>query len=146
MKKINFAPSWSLALVLAFYFAGAFLIPKQDIQSLKDAGIANQEEYAYTDSEGEEHEGETLIEFKGVGRVLTYSDIYLASIPMLFFSVIFAKFIFDDSKEMECMIFGNCVLGLLLIWLTSKDTIVSTILFWLGIFAAGYANQKPNEN
>ena len=134
MKK-----DWIWLIPIVFYFAGVFFIPNMDVESLTDKGFANQEEYSYIDADGEEHEGRTLIDIKGIGSVLTYKDVYMASLPIFMLSLIFGKIIIDDNNEIGHVMFANCVLGVLLIWLTSTSTIVSTILFWLGIFAAGFA-------
>ena len=133
-------------LAVAFYLAGAFLIPKTNTEYLKEKGIANQEEYTYTDSEGEEHEGESYIDIKGIGKILTYKDVYFSSIGMLFVALILCRILFGEDEyaehEMKCMIFANCIIGVLLIWMTSKETVVSTILFWFGIITAYITDTK----
>ena len=137
---------WGLIFVFVFYSAGAALMKRTDVEPIKEMGVANQEEYTYTDSNGDDHEGQTLIEIKGLGSVLTYQDIYFASIPMFLISCIIGHFIFhgDDAREIEYAMFANCVLGVLLIRLTSTGNIASTILFWLGIIAASFV-RKPKE-
>lgn len=131
-------------LIIAFYTAGIILMKQPNIEWLKNAGIAHQEEYTYTDKDGEEHECESLIEIKGVGDVLTYKDIYLASIAFFVPAMIIGMIVFGEngdnfptSKEsLMHIVFANCILGVLLIWLTSKENIPSTIFYWLGIVSA----------
>lgn len=125
----------------AIYASGALLIEKTDISLLKARGYAEQEEYTYYDSEGEEREGETLIRIKGLGKVLTYSDVYLFSMPLFMVFPLIGRCIFGDDKggniDTKSVIFGNCVLGLLLVYLTTKGNILPTCLFWLGIIVSG---------
>ena len=127
---------WAVLITLVFYFAGAFLMKDMDVECLKKRGLAKQEEYTYVDSEGEEREGETLIEIKDIGSVLTYKNVYMAPLVMWFFFLIVGKIILNE-EGVNGVIFGNCVLGCLLIFLTSTENILSTILYWLGILSAG---------
>lgn len=71
-----------------------FCAKTPDIESLKQSGIATQEEYTYLDSEGEEHEGETLVEITGIGKILTYSDVYFAPIPLFLLAMLIGAFVF----------------------------------------------------
>lgn len=147
MKKF-YSSVWPLILALVFYFVGAVLVNQGDIDSLKEMGVVNQEEYTYTDSDGEEHEGETLMEVKGVGEVLTYKDIYSSSIPIFFAALILSSILFKGSNngmQIKFIIFANCILGFLLIWLTTKQNIIPTILFWLGIISAASYKETNNE-
>lgn len=132
--------TWGLIFTLAFYITGAFLMETNDVEKLKKMGVAKQHEYVHTDSYGDEHEGQSLIEIDGLGHILTYRDIYLASIPMLLIGAIIGYFIFkgDSSYELHSIIIANCVLGILLVRVTSSSNIPSTILFWLGIIAATF--------
>lgn len=128
-----------------------FFIKPTNIELLKESEIASQEEYTYYDNDGEEHEEESLIEVTGIGKILTYKDIYFASIAMFLIAIIIGAIVFEGgietrSEDSLChIIFANCVLGVLLIWLTSKETIVSTIFFWLGIIAAYIARKLTND-
>lgn len=144
IKKTKRA-TWGIIFVLVFYFTGAFLMQSVDVESLKEMGIAKQEEYVYTDSNGDDHEGQTLIEIKGLGEVLTYKDIYLSSIPMFLLAALFGHFIFNKDDTINYAMLANCVLGVLLVRLTSTGNIISTILFWLGIIAASFT-REPKEN
>lgn len=153
IKEYLKSPIFWIVLALVFYFSGAFFMENPDIEPLKNKGIAKQEEYYYEDSDGEEHEGQTLIEIKGIGRVLTYSDIYLASIPLFLIAIFIGGFVLNNGEvfrnpdELKHVIFANCILGVLLIWLTTKGNIPSTVLFWLGIIAAGHGDRidKPKK-
>lgn len=140
MKMI--APTILLLLVMAFYLFGLLLIPKQKTESLKRHGMIKQEQIIYTDTDGEEREDESLIEVVGVGQVLTYRDIYWATIPFLIVACVLAKVIFNSTDEIRFMIFTTSILGLLLVWLTSKPNVVSTILYWCGIITASFIPKK----
>ena len=131
-------PTVTLLTVFLFYLIGLFAIPNPDIGRAKRLGIIKQECETYIDNEGEEHEYEPLMEIVGYGHVLGYKDIYISTIPFLLVSCILAKIIFNSTDELRFMIYTNCILGLLLIILTSRQSILSTILYWCGIFTASY--------
>lgn len=143
IKKCFHSSLFWLFLTLVLYFTGAFLIKSPDTGILKDAGLAEQEEYIVADQDGEEYFTESLIDVKGLGKVLTYKEIYLFSIPLFFASMFLGCIIFNGGEistsrmDIKHAIFANCILGMLLIWVTSKENILPTVLFWLGIFAAG---------
>lgn len=123
---------WLLLIPVVLYIVGLAFIKPTNIEHLKNKGVAQQEEYYYEDEFGDEHEGETLIEIKEFGKILTYKDVYLATIPMFLISIIMGMIFFGKEKYQNAII-ANGVLGLLLIWITSKGTIVSTILYWLSL-------------
>ena len=52
----------------------------------------------------------------------------------------------NNDEQIGWIIFGNCILGLLLLPLTSKGNIPSTVLFWLGIIAATFLKKPNKEN
>lgn len=131
-------PTVTLLIVFLFYLIGLFVAPNIDIDRAKRLGIIKQECEVYIDNDGEEHEYEPLIEIIGYGRVLGYKDIYIATIPFLLVSCILAKIIFRSTDELRFMIYTSCILGLLLIILTTRQSILSTILYWCGIFTAAY--------
>lgn len=143
VKKYPLSPVFWLVLTLVLYITGFFLIKSPDVGILKKAGLAEQEEYIVTNQDGEEYFAESLIDVKGLGKVLTYQEIYLFSIPLFFASMFLGCIIFNGGEisttrmSIRHAIFANCILGLLLIWVTSKANIPSTVLFWLGIFTAG---------
>lgn len=138
MGKESRSSTWKLLIPLAFYFTGFFLIEPTDIEQLRAEGVAEKEEYVYTDSEGEEHEGQTLITVKGLGEVLTYKDVYMSSIPLFILSMIFGKIALNSDNELGCAAFANCIIGVFLLWLTSRTTIISTAMFWAGILSVGF--------
>lgn len=153
MKKIKDylkSPIFWIVLALVCYFSGAVLMERPSVEPLKEMGIAEQEEYYYEDSDGDEHEGQTLIDISGIGRILTYSDIYLASIPIFFIALLFGGLILNDGDvfrnpdEIKHVVYANCILGVLLIWLTTEGNIPSTVLFWLGIIAARHGERIDN--
>ena len=143
MKKISDwlrSSGFLVLLTLLFYVAGVFCMKTPNVEELRQSGVATQEEYTYVDSEGEEHEGETLIDITGIGRVLTYKDVYLA--------LIIGAFLFTkegdivNSGELRHVVFANCIIGVFIIWLTPKTNILSTILYWLGIVSSYLAIKK----
>ncbi len=123
---------------------------RQNVEPLKQIGVANQEEYTYVDREGEAQEGETLLSIKGIGRVLTYKDIYFASIPMFLISLFLGHVIFSTvgtgKNDLLYVLFANCILGLLLIYLTTKGNIIPTALFWAGIIFTKLAIWKDCQS
>lgn len=140
MKKFLNSTWFKFFLPVVFYVVGVAFIENNNIEPLKRLGFAEQEEYSYVDSYGEEHEVETLIKIDGLGKILTYQDVYLASIPMFTLALIFGVFVNNGKLEIEdnveYVIFANCILGALLIWLTTRDNRIATLFFWLGIIAA----------
>lgn len=143
MKKLLNSTWFKCLLPVVFYTVGATFIEKNNIEPLKRIGYAEQEEYSYYDRDGEEHEDETRIKIDGLGKILTYKDVYLESIPMFIYAVIFASFssILNNGKlrnvgVFNCVIFANCILGILLISLTTRSNWSATLFFWLGIIAA----------
>lgn len=114
------------------------------MERLEKEGVAEQEEYVYTDSDGEEHEGLSLVTVKGLGKVLTYKDVYRSSIMMLLLSLIFGEIALNSNDELGCIAFANCVIGVFLILLTSRATIIPTVLFWAGILSVSFIqNREP---
>lgn len=124
-----------LFITLCLYLTGGFLIREEETS-------VQRESFVYYDSEGEEYEGEKLIEIEGIGKVLSYSDIYLSTLSFLIISAILAKVIFNNSSPEWFLIYTNCILGLLLIWLTTKSNVISTILYWCGIITASCSIKK----
>ena len=88
--------------------------------------------------DGEEYESEGLIEIEGIGSVLSYKDIYFSTLPFLIVSSILAKSLFGSEDE-KFLVYTNCILGVLLIVLTNKSYLTSTILYWGGIIAGSSA-------
>ena len=140
MKKFLNSTWFKLFLPVVFYFVGLTFIKENNIEPLKRLGYAEQEEYSYVDRDGEEHEDETLIKIDGLGKILTYQDVYLSSIYMFTLALIFGVFVnngkLEGVDEVKYVVFANCILGALLIWLTARDNWIATLLFWLGIIAA----------
>lgn len=133
-------PTLLLFLTFSLYFIGGTLI-KEDRDLLQKRGRI-RESYVYTDQYGEEQAGEELIEIKGIGRVLSYKDLYFSTPVFLIISCILAKVIFNSTDEVRFMIYTNCILGLMLIWLTTKSNLPSTILYWCGIMTASFIGKK----
>lgn len=142
MNKLK-SSEWMLPIAIIIYFVGAFFMPKQNEEASK---YANREVYEYYDSDGEEHDALSLIHIDGVGKVYTYADVYKFSIPLVLISTVLSIFFFGSSKyEIECIIMSNCVLGVLLLRLTSSESILSTLLFWLGIIVAKISLKNKKE-
>ena len=140
MKKFLNSTWFKLFLPVVFYIVGIAFIEKNNINPLKRLGYAEQEEYSYVDRDGEEQEEETLIKINGLGKILTYQDVYLASIPIFTLALIFGVFVnngkFEGVDELKYVVFANSILGALLIWITARDNWIATLFFWLGIIAA----------
>lgn len=132
-------PNLLLVLTISFYIIGGMLI-RENVPYYNK--YIQQEHFILTDEEGEEYEDDGLIEIEGVGSVLSYKEIYQCTIPFLIISCILARVIFNSTDEIRFMIYTNCILGLLLIWLTTKSNIPSTILYWCGIITASFADKK----
>lgn len=149
-KRINLSFVF-LLVALVFYFVGAIFIPPDKIEYLKHDGYAEQEKYTYTDDDGEEHEDLSLIKIDGLGKIFTYKDIYFMSIPMFVIAMVFGALVFgkgietDSVESLRHIIFANCVLGVLLIRLTTKDCAWATAFFWIGIIAAFIATSSKIE-
>ena len=143
VKKYIQSPVFWLVLTFVVYLVGFILMKSPDVSQLRQSGLGERDEYFVTNADGEEYISESLIRIDGVGKVLTYKDVYLFSFPLLFASMILGCIIFKGGEistskmDIKHAIFANCVLGLLLIWVTTKENILPTILFWLGIFTAG---------
>lgn len=150
-KKFNLS-LWLLVLAIAFYFAGVIFIPKTSIETLKMHELAEQEDYIYEDNDGEEHEGLSLIRIDGLGKVFIYEDIYFMSVWMVIIAMFFGSIILGEGSNTESneslkhITLANCVLGVLLIRLTTKDYILPTIFFWLGIIAAWITSMINNKS
>ncbi len=135
--------SWSLLIPLIFYFGGMILCPPEDIQPLQGQGYAEQKEYSWVGKDGEEHNGLTLIKINGIGHVFTYNDIYGSAIALFIPFLIIGKALYGKNQdELKSIVFGNCVIGLLLIGLSAKSHVASTIMFWVGIISANYINNS----
>ncbi len=145
-RLLKFFRQFWFIIPFAIYASGALLIEKTDISFLKARGYAEQEEYTYYDREGEEREGITLIRIKGLGKVLTYSDVYLSSVVLFVLFPLMGRCIFGNNNESvgdtKSVIFGNCVLGVLLVSLTTKGNILPTCLFWVGIIVSGICYEQ----
>lgn len=132
-----------LILTFVIYVLGFVLLKSPDVSQLREYGLGGRDSYFVTNADGEEYVSESLIRIDGIGKVLTYKDVYFFSFPLFFLSMIMGCIIFKGGEistskmDIKHAIFANCVLGLLLIWVTTKENILPTILFWLGIFTAG---------
>lgn len=120
---------------------------RQEVDYLKHIGIAEQNEYTYTTSDGEEHEGETLIDIQGLGPILTYRDVYLSSPALFLFAITIGCLSVgknpletDSDRQLDFVVFMNCILAYFLIRLTTHENLYSTIFFCLGILAASTRN------
>lgn len=134
--------SWILLFPIAFYISGMFFMPKENIEYLKRIGYASQEEYTWTDREGEEHEDVTLISIDGIGKVLTYDNIYLSLIVLSVPSLVIGRLLFGEYvNEIKCLIFCNSLIGITLLALSTREHIMSNILYWLGIVSACFCTK-----
>ena len=145
-KRIFGSLIFAFEIPLLFYLAGAFLMNGVSVEKVNELGYAKQQPYFYTDKNQEIIEGGGLIEVEGIGKVITYQDVYFGAIVISFLSLIFGAIIFyrdrSDMTNLEGLgywMFGNCIVGAFLIALTTKANIPSTILFWLGVLSIEYA-------
>ena len=140
---------WILLFPTAFYISGIFFLPEENIEYLKRIGYASQEEYTWTDREGEEHENVTLLSIDGVGKVLTYNTIYLSLIVLSIPSLVVGRLLFGEyANEIKCLIFCNTLIGITLLALSTREHIMSNILYWLGIISACFCTklgERSNE-
>lgn len=155
MKRIKFEYYTSmLILSIVFYTIGILCMNRQEVDYLKHIGIAEQNEYTYTTSDGEEHEGETLIDIQGLGPILTYRDVYLSSPALFVFAIVIGCFSTgqqptktDSDRQLDFVVFMNCILAYFLIRLTTHENLYSTIFFCVGILAASTRNYgKKSKN
>ena len=142
---------WSITF-LVLYAAGALLMKTPDLGRLKEAGLVQQEEHVIVYPDGDEYYAtDSMIDIAGIGSILTYRDLYYFAVPLFFASlflgcIIFKGTISTSEMDIKHVIFAHCILGLLLIWVTSKENIPSTVLYWLSLFAAGVcAMIEPKE-
>ncbi|MDE6247524.1 MAG: hypothetical protein K2M41_06755 [Muribaculaceae bacterium] len=145
MRRYKITASKLLILSIVFYIAGLFAMQKIDIEELKKTGAAEQEITTYINSDGEEQESESFIEIDGIGPLLTYKDIYLSVIPFTIISCILGRMIFNSTDEIRFMIYTNCIIGLLLVWLTTWANALSTILYWCGVIAGSFIPNSEDD-
>lgn len=128
---------------LVLYAVGAILMKTPDLGRLREVGLTHQEEHVIVNPDGGEYYAtDSMVEIDGIGSILTYRDLYYFAVPLFFASLFLGCLIFKgtiSTSEMDTrhVIFSHCILGLLLIWVTSKENIPSTVLYWLSIFAVG---------
>ena len=85
--------------------------------------------------------------------IISYKTLYLAPILLNFLAMFIGGFVLNDGEvfnnpdQFKYAVFSNCILGSLLVFMTTEETIVPTILFWLGILAAhhGIKIDKPKN-
>ena len=122
------------------------------VENVNELGYAKQQPYFYTDKNQEIIEGGGLIEVEGIGKVITYQDVYIGAIVISFISLIFGAIIFyrdrSDMTNLEGLgywMFGNCIVGAFLIALTTKANIPSTILFSLGLLVTACGKHQQDR-
>lgn len=129
--------SWLLILSVVLYFVGAAFIPNESVERLKSLGYAEQNDYTWIDHGGEEHEDRSTLKIEGVGKVLTYRELYSFSCVLIIPILLIGRWLFGKSQdELRTIIFGNSLIGIGLIVVSTKAHLMSTIMFWLGIIAA----------
>lgn len=126
-------PYYTLIFALLLYIAGIVAMQKENSLYEHDTAVVQRQNRVYVDNEGEEHDSESLMEIQGVGFVLAYKDVYLSTFVLIIPFLIAGKFVFGEQNELLPVLFGFVVIGMFLIWLTSKPNIYSTIFYWLGI-------------
>lgn len=140
MKKLLNSAWFKLLLPIFLYCIGAAFVQRNNIDRLKYLGCAEQEEYTYVDRDGEIQEGESLIKIDGLGKILTYKDVYISPIYMFVLALMFGAFMNEGylkgEDQFRYMIFANCIIGIFLVSLTTSENWIATAFFWLGIVAA----------
>lgn len=122
-------PIFWMVLAISLYIIGAICMPHPESKYIKN------NEYYYEDSEGDVHDG-VYHTVDGVGKVLTYNDIYLLCVELLIPATFFGYMIFKE-EGIKGVLFSNCIVGCVLIFQTTSDFIVPTILYWVGLVCAG---------
>lgn len=84
-------------------------------------------------------------ESKAIGRVLTYKDIYLTAPLMSAIVLIFGEIVLKKADEIKYMIFGECLLGCLLLSITTTDKAIPTILYWVCVVIIGYCYKRSED-
>jgi len=140
MKKTNLF----LLLTVLFYVAGVLVMV---IPDKKEPGSIGQEEYQYTRRDREKRPGISLHNVKGLGKVLTYEDVYWGSVSLFLPALICGLLVFGKKRdELNVLIFTNCMIGVFLIRVTDAGHIIPTLLFWGGIIMAAIANSIFNNH
>ncbi len=144
--RINTRTSWLLIIPLTLYMLGALFIPKSNSDKLKQTGLAYQEEYTWVDKEGEEHEEQSLLTVYGVGRVLTYVDVY-SSLIVLFIPILVAgRLIYGECQdERRTLLLGASIIGFGLISISTTENVVSSVCYWVGIIAFSVITGQKSE-
>ena len=112
-----------LFLILILYLVGAVFVPSINM-----------------------HEEMSLIKIKGIGKVLTYKDLYLSSATLFIPLSFIGALLYDGDlygnrgsiNAIKSVVFGNYIIGIGLIALSTKEHIISSVFFWLGIVAASF--------
>ena len=127
-----------LFIPLFLYVIGGLFIKENDYDLLIKKNVLLNE---YSMDDEQPHFIKPKI--KGIGAVITYNTLYLSAIPlsilaMLLGGIIYNNWkVFENTNELEDVLFVNCIIGLLLIFTTSKPTIIPTIFYWCAIIS-GY--------
>lgn len=113
--------------MIGFYFIGFFLIPSTDLSYLTRVNAFNDK--VYTDDDEWLTSDEYSMNIKGIGKVVTYRELYYAPMLLCIWFVIAGV---DNKKSVPFMV---SIIGILLIYLTTIDKIIPTVCFWLSLIA-----------
>lgn len=139
-------PGYTILLAFLLYSVGVCFIAEEKPQHiLGETTIVPRKEYVYTDSEGEEHESKTLIEMRGIGKIITFKDIYLSAVSLMIPILIVGRITLGNSNELQHLLFGFCIIGVFLVWVSTKHNTLSVILYWLCIMTLSLLNNNDKK-
>ena len=133
-------------LMAAFYFTGFALMPEQDTAIFNKA-MHSVNANGYVDDYGDDTDFEipNPISIDGIGRVLTYEEVYALPLINLYVgTMIFWLLTYGEEHRQSyfsaaCIVTTNAMSGIILIYLTDKPHILPTVFYWLGIIVAAYS-------
>ena len=121
--------NWMFVAMIGFYFIGFFFIPSSDLSYVVDSKIMNTIGHIHPDEEGDYNIDDYSIELKGIGKILTYKELYITPMLLCIWFIIAGV---DNKKSVPFMV---SIIGILLIYLTTRDKIIPTVCFWLSLIA-----------
>lgn len=116
--------------MIAFYFIGFFFIPSSDLSYVVDSKIMNTIGHIHPDEEGGYSIDDYSIEIKGIGKILTYKELYITPMLLCIWFVIAGAY--NNKMSVPFMV---SIIGIFLIYLTTIDRIIPTVCFWLSLIA-----------
>lgn len=81
-----------------------------------------------------------------IRTVLKYQDIYYSAPFFSFFTLVVAEIFFKGEDEYRYMIYGECIIGCLLLLITTKDKIIPTVIYWTCVAIICYCHKKVEDD